>query len=86
VLVGDSEFGHAPVIRQLNQWLWQYVLGQRGNQLFFLEGCQWWQRLDALTLEPGDLFVLVEVQATASNHTTTQIGTYWKKTQTELWR
>ncbi len=33
LLVGDQEFGAVEVLRQLDQWHWQYVLHQNGRSL-----------------------------------------------------
>ncbi len=47
-LVGDSEFGHTPVIDRLEQWGWDYALRQSGRHLVRITGDQHWKRLDTL--------------------------------------
>ena len=86
LLVGDSEFGHTPVLRQLDKWEWCYVLRQRGSYRFGMVGCAHLARLDDIDLAPGDLFVLGDVTITASNPTSTHIILYWKANEKEPWR
>jgi len=53
LLVGDSEFGAVPVIRQLEKWQWDYVLRQKANHQVKLAGSHTWQRLGNLVYQPG---------------------------------
>jgi hypothetical protein len=41
LLVGDAEFGSIEVLRQLDQWQWQYVLRQKSNHSVQLPGKDW---------------------------------------------
>lgn len=85
-LVGDSEFGHTPLIAQLDQWGWQYVLRQRGSYLVHPDGCAWWHRLDDVPIEPGEMLPLGSALVTASQPTTTHLLLYWKRSEKEPWR
>lgn len=86
VLVGDSEFGHTRILAHLNAWEWDYVLRQRGDYRFGMQGCTWHPRLDDIDLKPGSLLDLGEVTITVSNPTPTRILLYWKDGEQEPWR
>jgi len=52
-LVGDSEFGAVPVLKQLDAWAWQYGLRQKGRFLVSPEQNNCWQRFDELVTQVG---------------------------------
>jgi len=65
-VVGDGEFGHVPVARQLDRWDWLYVLRQKGDvQVCVSHTVFHWDPLaslvtqrDHLIWHPGALFTL----------------------------
>ena len=65
-LVGDSEFGAVPVIRQLGKWYWVYVLRQKASRQVKLTSSDTWQRLGVKAVDevsfdvhPGEIFGMV---------------------------
>jgi Transposase DDE domain len=52
-VVGDSEFGSILVLRQLEQWLWFYVLRQKGNTGLWIDEKTDWQRMEDLVAQAG---------------------------------
>lgn len=52
-VVGDCEFGAVAVMRQLDAWQWQYVLGPKGDTLIDRTLHNQWQRFDATIERPG---------------------------------
>jgi hypothetical protein len=52
-VVGDSEFGSILALRQLEQWLWFYVLRQKGNTGLWIDEQTDWQRMEDLVSQAG---------------------------------
>jgi len=52
-VVGDSEFGSILVLLQLEQWLWFYVLRQKGNTGLWIDEKTDWQRMEDLVSQAG---------------------------------
>jgi len=48
VLVGDAGFSSVAVLRQLEEWGWQYVLRQKGSSRLQVAGELTWIRIDSL--------------------------------------
>jgi hypothetical protein len=53
VLVADCGFASVPLMRQLEQWGWGYVLRQYSNTMVWPAAAADWQRLDSLVGAPG---------------------------------
>jgi hypothetical protein len=52
-VVGDSEFGSILALRQLEQWLWFYVLRQKGNTGLWIDEKTDWQRMEDFVSQAG---------------------------------
>jgi len=53
LLVGDSEFGAVPAIRQLGEWHWDQVLRQKASHQVKLSSSDTWERTGDLIQKPG---------------------------------
>jgi hypothetical protein len=84
-LAGDCEFGPVPVLQQLDDWKWSYVLRQPGNHLAQLPQQSQWQRLDSLIQRPGQRVWLAGVQLTQAHSYPTNFAAYWQPGATESW-
>ena len=78
-LVGDSEFGAVPVIRQLGKWHWDYVLRQKANHQVKLASSNTWQRLGDLIQNPGQSIWLGPALLTAKHAHPVNLLAHWKK-------
>jgi len=85
LLVGDSEFGAVPVIRQLEQWQWDYVLRQKANHQVKLAGSNSWQRLGDLIHWPGQSIWLGPALLTAKYAHPVNLLLHWKVGEDEPW-
>jgi hypothetical protein len=84
-LAGDSEFGGADLIRQLNAWSWDYVLRQRGSKRFMPYQMFTLFRIDRQNLTSGDIRWLGRVNLTSSNPVVTNLVMYWARGESEPW-
>ena len=50
ILVGDAGFSSVSVLRQLEDWGWQYVLRQKGSSRLRGAGEVTWTRIDNLVI------------------------------------
>lgn len=85
VLVGDSEFGSVPVIRQLEKWHWDYVLRQKANHQVKLAGSNTWQRLGSLIHKPGQSIWLGPALLSAKYAHPVNLLVHWKVGEDEPW-
>ena len=85
MLVGDQEFGAIGVLRQLDQWQWQYVLRQRSNQLFRPDAHSPWQALGDVIQQAGQQVWLGPVYYTAQFAYPTHLLAYWQAGEAEPW-
>ena len=85
VVVGDSEFGAVPVMRQLDQWQWSYVLRHKGDTLVFHPELHTWVRLDSLVKEAGDVCWFEAVLFTRKHRFPTNVLAYWKPGEETPW-
>ena len=85
LLVGDSEFGAVPVIRQLEKWHWSYVLRQKANHQVKLAGSHHWQRLGDLIHHPGQSIWLGPALLTAKYAHPVNLLLHWKVGEDEPW-
>lgn len=84
VLVGDCEFGSTPLLQQVKEWHWQYVLRQKGNTQVCVSVQSRWQSFADLVRAkdepcwyPQALFTLDLCH--------TSLLAYWKSGQPEPW-
>jgi hypothetical protein len=85
LLVGDSEFGAVPVIRQLEKWQWDYVLRQKANHQVRLASSSTWQRLGDLIQNPGQSIWLGSALLTAKYAHSVNLLAHWKKGEETPW-
>jgi hypothetical protein len=84
-LVGDSEFGAVALLRQLDDWEWQYALRQKGNTLVDLTLHNNWQPFAGLVQRPGKSFWFAEGFLTREHYYRTNILAYWKRGEKTPW-
>lgn len=84
-LVGDSEFGAVPVLKQLETWSWGYVLRQKGRFLVRCNQNDPWQRFDSLVTKINQTVFLPNCYFTAKySHSTTLLAT-WQRGEKQPW-
>jgi hypothetical protein len=64
LVLGDSEFGAVDVLRQLDEWHWQYVLRQKGSHLVRTGEEDVWIELGSVLQNAGESVWLVCQQLT----------------------
>lgn len=84
-LVGDSEFGAVPVIRQLGKWHWVYVLRQKANHQVKLTSSSTWKRLGDLIQSPGQSIWLGPALLTAMHAYPVNLLARWKTGEELPW-
>jgi hypothetical protein len=84
-LVGDSEFGAVALLRQLDDWEWQYALRQKGNTLVDLTLHNNWQPFASLVQHPGHRFWFEEGFLTKEHYYRTNLPAYWKRGEKTPW-
>ena len=85
LLVGDSEFGAAKVIRQVEAWKWRYVLRQKANHQVKLGDESDWQCFGNLVERPGQSYWLGRGLLTSKHAHPTNLLAHWKKGEKEPW-
>jgi hypothetical protein len=83
-LVGDSEFGAVPVMRQLKKWRWHYVLRQKANHQIRVPG-QDWQDFGAVLSQPGQSVWLGRGQLTRQHAYPTNLLAHWQVGEEQPW-
>lgn len=85
LLVGDQEFGSIEVLKQLDQWHWQFVLRQKSNQLFRPDADTPWKAFGDVIQKPGQQVWLGEVDYTQQHAYRTHLLAYWQSGEPEPW-
>jgi hypothetical protein len=85
LLVGDAEFGGVGVLRQLDEWRWEYVLRQKGSDLVKAEGARCWKSFDSLIQKAGQMVWMTGMQLTRLHAYPTNLLAYWKEGEKEPW-
>lgn len=85
LLVGDSEFGAIPVIQQVEQWGWYYVLRQKANNQVQLEAQAPWRDFGQLVTHPGQSVWCEEVPLTLKYAHPTNLLAQWQEGEPEPW-
>lgn len=85
LLVGDQEFGAIEVLKQLDQWYWQYVLRQKSSQLFRPDANSPWQAFGQVIQKAGQRVWLGEVDYTQQHAYRTHLLAYWQVGEPEPW-
>ena len=84
LVVGDSEFGAIEVLRQLDEWGWQYVLRQKGSHLIQPEG-RTWQRFGEVLHHSGQSVWLGRGALTQQHAYPLNLLAHWQMGETEPW-
>jgi hypothetical protein len=84
-IVGDSEFGAVALLRQLDDWEWQYALRQKGNTLVDLTLHNQWQPFAGLVQRLGQSFWFEEGFLTKEHYYRTNLLAYWKRGEKQAW-
>jgi len=84
-IVGDSEFGAVDLLRQLDDWGWQYALRQKGNTLVDLTLHNQWQPFAGLVQRTGQDFWFQEGFLTHKHYYRTNLLAYWQRGEKEPW-
>ena len=85
VLIGDSEFGAIPVIQQIEQWGWYYVLRQKSNHQVQVSEHATWRDFGQLVTHPGQSLWFDEVHLTLQYAHPTNLVAQWQVGETEPW-
>jgi len=85
LIVGDSEFGAVSVLKQLEQWKWQYVMRQKGNTWVKLQDRLTWLRLESLAQIGAPPFWSMAALLSWEHAHPTNLLTYWKAGEKEPW-
>jgi hypothetical protein len=85
LLVGDSEFGAVPILRQLDAWGLWYVLRQKSNNQVRLLGQCDWQDFGALIDQPGQSIWLGPSRLTAKHAYPVNLLAHWKRGEDKPW-
>jgi hypothetical protein len=85
LLVGDQEFGAIEVLKQLDQWHWQYVLRQKSNQLFRPDANISWKAFGEVIQKAGQRVWLGKVEYTQQHAYCTHLLAYWQSGEPEPW-
>lgn len=84
-MVGDSEFGAIPVIQQVEQWGWYYVLRQKANNQVQLSEQAAWRNFGTVVQHPGQSVWCAEVQLTLKYVQPTNLLAHWQVGESEPW-
>ena len=84
-VVGDSEFGHVHLMRQLDAWGWDYALRQRGRLRFMPYRSTRSTRFDQHKVLPGTKVWMGRVDLTRRHAYVTNVMIYWARGQDEPW-
>lgn len=85
LLVGDSEVGAIPVLQQVEQWGWYYVLRQKANNQVQLAEQAAWRDFGQLVQQPGQSVWYDEVPLTLKHAHPTNLLAHWRVGEAEPW-
>ena len=83
IVAGDSEFGAVEVMRQLNEWQWQYVLRQKSSHLVQLLGKE--RQAFGDLVQKGQCLWLGEGLLTAQHAFRVNLLAQWKPGEQDPW-
>jgi len=85
IVVGDAEFGEAPILKLLDAWKWSYVLRQRASFLVRLPGSHIWQPLGQLITMQGQELWIAGALLTQKHQHPVNLWLYWKPGENKPW-
>ncbi len=84
LLLGDSEFGSVEVIRQVENWHWNYVLRQKSSHLVKISGGNWKAFGDFIS-KAGESIWLGQGLLTQKHAHPVNLLAHWKKGEKIPW-
>jgi len=84
-LVGDTEFGHVKVLKQLQKWHWYYVLRQKSDTSVWSALDAQWQSFGSFVQKAGQSVWLGQREFTQSHIYTVNLLAHWQKGEREPW-
>jgi hypothetical protein len=84
-VLGDSEFGAVEVLKQLDQWHWNYVLRQKSNNLVRKNDQSPWIPLGSFLTRAGQSLWLGPRQLTQRHAYSVNVLAHWKIGEKEPW-
>ncbi len=84
-LVGDTEFGPVKVLKQLDKWVWYYVLRQKSNTLVWSEPENEWKPFGSYVLRAGKSFWLGKMVFSQTHQYSVNLLAHWKHGEKEPW-
>lgn len=84
-LVGDTEFGHVKVLKQLQKWHWFYVLRQKSDTSVWLALDEQWKPFGSFIQKAGQSLWLGQCEFTQSHIYTVNLLAHWQKGEKEPW-
>ena len=85
ILVGDTEFGSVKALKQLDCWLWFYVLRQKTDTCVRSKGQSDWKSFGSFIQKAGQSCWLEEASFTLSKQYVVNLLVYWKVGEKEPW-
>ncbi len=86
LVVGDSEFGAVETLKQLEEWVWYYVMRQKSSHLVRQHQHQHqWRPLGELIERRGEKVWLERALLSRLHAYQTNLLLYWKKGEKEPW-
>lgn len=85
LLVGDCEFGAVDVLKQLDEWHWDYVLRQKGRTHICLPGQTVWRDFGSWVEKPGRSAWLGKGWLTQTKIYPVNLLAHWKVGTDEPW-
>lgn len=84
-LVGDTEFGPVNVLKQLDLWVWRYVLRQKSNTLVCSQTENTWTPLGDYAQKAGQRCWLGKTQLSQAHAYPVNLLVYWKIGEKQPW-
>lgn len=84
-LVGDTEFGPVNVLKQLDIWVWHYVLRQKSNTLVCSQTENIWKPFGDYVQKAGQRCWLGKTQLSQSHAYPVNLLVYWKLGEKQSW-
>jgi hypothetical protein len=85
ILVGDAEFGTGPVLRQLQDWGWQYVLREKGRISVRPHPSACWAPFGRLVTAAGQSVWKVQWQCLEQHNVCTNLLAHWALGEAAPW-
>jgi hypothetical protein len=85
LLVGDSEFGAVPLLRQMTAWGWHYVVRRKSDHLVQLTPKSGWQSFGSLIAHEGDQAWHRNARLTRKHAYPVHLYAYWHPGEDDPW-